>query len=269
MIFQQEGNSLCLGLDNAFRFYGPSRKRDLFIGIRKIVSVNEDLILVSIKTNSQSLAEIVEFDSAQSVQRSQMMAMRIGDDTLDKSSILSEMQSQFSPKLLHNWLYPMNEDCLSMIAKRRFFATQLGTLAVFQLLTNSLSPSPDQLIITHSGEVSFLGMSPCLSLEKLDILKKNLLSQINIDGTMTMGCIETPASGSPPLRLTRQILEALSGTLVLGALGLTLGIGVDAIVDSVSSIQVGVSLLVVYCPAYHHLSTVGFAVLLCTIFEPL
>jgi hypothetical protein len=115
---------------------------------------------------------------------------------------------------------------------RREFASQLGVNAAMQYLLSAPALSPDQMLLCcRTGAMISMGVTP----------------RYKVKGT-TQGCTDDiyaqlDRNEDLPFRMTRNIVGALSGAMVLGATTVSLGLSIDACVGSRDVIEAALCIL--------------------------
>ena len=128
-----------------------------------------------------------------------------------------------------------NSACRSLcdtFTARRDFASQLGVNAAVQYLLCAPALSPDQMLLCcRTGAMVSVGVTPKY--------KGAAAAQVCADDPYT----RLDRNEDLPFRMTRNIVGALSGAMVLGATTVSLGLSLDACVGSKDILEASLSML--------------------------
>lgn len=114
---------------------------------------------------------------------------------------------------------------------RRQFASQLGIHAAAQFLLSASPLKPHQLLLCpHTGKMMTVGLTPTYHSDEEGEYMGGQIHSLNNDHTV-------------PFRLTRNIVGAISGSMLLGCTAVSIGCSVDAYVANKDVIKASLSLL--------------------------
>ena len=125
---------------------------------------------------------------------------------------------------------------------RREFASQLGLLAALQCLLDARGLGPDQLVVHPStGTLVTAGMTPHIPSSSPSLRGTSTNHNDHHEGEGNEGDVsEDPR---PPFRLTRNMVGALSGALLLGVTTVNIGVSLDAYLANQDVVEVYLSML--------------------------
>lgn len=158
-----------------------------------------------------------------------MHAESLGDLSLQdrKARVYSEACKAIPSTVLRDRFTQSCRSLSESYSARREYASQLGLNAAMQYLLSAPAASAEQLLLCcKSGTMMHIGATPQYRDNTLD------------------GKTELQRNLDLPFRMTRNVVGALSGTFVLGATTLSLGLSMDACLASSDVLETSLSLLI-------------------------
>ena len=169
-----------------------------------------------------------------------------------KRKVYDESCKLIPSTILHDRISQSCRSISEAYSARREFSCQLGLNAGVQYLISAFALSPDQMhVCCRSGVMVSTGIAPSYKMSSLPQSSpnscrgsKNKSGIIDIDtDEKQVECLERNVN--LPFRLTRYVVGALSGYMVLGGLTVSLGLALDACLSNKDVIEVSLSLLLI------------------------
>jgi phosphatidylinositol kinase/protein kinase (PI-3 family) len=171
-----------------------------------------------------------------------------------KRKVYDEACNFIPPTILHDRISKSCRSISEAYSARREYACQLGLNAGVQYLLSAPALSPDQMLVCcRSGVMVTTGVAPSYRLStppqsslspsgRMGSRIRSGIADMDTDDKH-LECLERNAN--LPFRLTRNVVGALSGYMVLGGLTVSLGLTMDACLTNKDVIEVSLSLLLI------------------------
>ena len=145
--------------------------------------------------------------------------------------------------LLRDFFLTHNATAYTTWTARREFASQLGLLAALQCLLGARGLGPDQLVVHPlTGALVAAGLTPHLPPTPITGTGTSNKEDKDLGDQQgdNLGVVE---NHTPPFRLTRNMVGALSGALLLGVTTVNIGVSMDAYMAHRDVVEVYLSML--------------------------
>lgn len=171
-----------------------------------------------------------------------------------KRKVYDEACNFIPPTILHDRISKSCRSISEAYSARREYACQLGLNAGVQYLLSAPALSPDQMLVCcRSGVMVTTGVAPSYKMStppqsspspsgRMGSRYRSGITDMDTD-VKHPECLERNAN--LPFRLTRNVVGALSGYMVLGGLTVSLGLTMDACLTNKDVIEVSLSLLLI------------------------
>jgi transformation/transcription domain-associated protein len=254
---QSRHEHLSSAIDWALSQYLPSRGRGLMVQTPKLVYFGGGISLMesSRVDRMKSMQDIYLDYSAESNENPDWLSIKAHEDLSgkeggscehdDNSFIDSPIEGSLSQRkrkiydsgclntpctVLRDFFTSSNISLSDAFIARRQFSSQLGIHAALQFLLSASPLDPHQLLLCpHTGKMVTLGVTPTYN------------SNVTDDGIggYEVGQIHSLNNDHVvPFRLTRNIIGAISGSMLLGCTAVSLGCSTDAYVANEDVIKV-------------------------------
>lgn len=213
----------------------PCRSRSLCVSSCPVINIGGGIALtrmIAEESNMQSLEDIYLGYCAKQSDNAHHVTIKAYEyqskNIIEKGEMFKEACSSVPSTVVRDLFIQTSRSLCEVTAVQREYAAQLGLLATLQLLLNAPPISPEQMVIcAYSGKILNLGITPRYSISSDS--KMPFSSQIKKENVS--------------LRLTRNVVGALSGAMLFGSTCVSIGLSLDACLSNRDVIEASLSLL--------------------------